>query len=172
MLRLLLSILLPLLILGARPAAASQMRAPFELEWLVGTWEGGGKHSGRDSKAILKADFSLGGRYVELSYRLDLGDPKESAFLRGTFEGRAFYWPLEDGGWKAFWFDSWDNRLPVSARVEGQMLTADWGDAGTQRGRTIYRLLPDGRLEIVDFLRSPGGKQREFARQTLVRAKT
>ena len=45
------------------------------------------------------------------------------------------------------------------------MLTADWGSAETERGRTIYRLLPDGRLEVTD---NAGG--REFARHVMSRA--
>ena len=164
MIRRLLFMLALCLILGSRPAAATQTRLPVDLEWLVGKWEGGGTHGGRPSKAKLDAAIVLGSRYVELSYRADFGDrpPRD-------FEGRAFYWPLGDGKWKAHWFDSWGNKLPVSASVEGTVLTADWGSVGTGQGRTIYRLLPDGRLEIVDYQLSEDGSRREFARQTLRR---
>ena len=148
----------------ATPTAATQTLLPIHLEWLVGKWEGGGTHSGRPSKASLDVAIVLGSQYVELDYRADLGVDG----LR-NFEGRAFYWPLRDGGWKGHWFDSWGNKLPVSASVEGTVLTADWGTAGTEQGRTIYRLLPDGRLEIVDYQLREDGSRREFARQTLRR---
>jgi hypothetical protein len=164
MIRKLVFVLALCLVFSVRPAAATQVKLPIDLEWLVGKWEGGGIHSGRQSKASLEAAIVLGSRYVELSYRADLG-------IRhmGIFEGRAFYWPLDDGGWKAHWFDSWGNKLPVTAAVEGTTLTADWGTAGTEKGRTIYRLIPDGRLEIVDYQLDEDGSRREFARQTLRR---
>jgi hypothetical protein len=149
---------------GLKPAAATQTRLPIDLEWLVGKWEGGGIHGGRKSKASLEAAIVLGSQYVELSYRADIDVPN----LR-TFEGRAFYWPLDGSNWKGHWFDSWSNRLPITAVVEGTVLTADWGTAGTERGRTIYRLLADGRLEIVDYDLGEDGSHRLFARQTLLR---
>ena len=159
--------ILLVLLLGlafATPTAATQTLLPIQLEWLVGKWEGGGTHSGRQSKAKLDAAIVLGSQYVELSYRADFGDrPPRS------FEGRAFYWPLSDGGWKGHWFDSFGNKLPISASVNGTSLTSDWGTAGTEQGRTIYRLLPDGRLEIVDYQLATDGSHREFARQTLRR---
>jgi hypothetical protein len=148
----------------ATPAAATQTLLPVELEWLVGTWEGGGTHSGRPSKASLDVAIVVGSQYVELAYRADLGVEG----LR-NFEGRAFYWPLRDGGWKGHWFDSFGNKLPISASVEGTSLVADWGIVGTEQGRTVYRLLPDGRLEIVDYQLGEDGTRREFARQTLRR---
>jgi hypothetical protein len=158
----------PLLILFAAfaflltPPAAAQGAPVAGLGWLVGAWTGGGSHGGRASKASLEARNVLGGRFVELRYRL------ERPF---AFEGRAFYRPAEGGGWKADWYDSRGLVLPVSAALEGTTLTADWGTAGTEQGRTIYRLLGDGRLEIVDFVLRPDGTRREFARQTFVRAR-
>ena len=46
-----------------------------------------------------------------------------------------------------------------------RLLTTDWGSADTERGRTIYRLRPDGRLEVTDHA---GG--RDFASHVLTRA--
>ncbi len=48
--------------------------------------------------------------------------------------------------------------------VAERTLTAEWGSAETERGRTVYRLLPDGRLEVTDHA---GG--RDFAVHTLSR---
>ena len=50
------------------------------------------------------------------------------------------------------------------------MLTADWGSAETERGRTVYRLLADGRLEATDSVAGAGGALREFARHVLQKA--
>lgn len=162
MARLLLSLLALLL-----PAPAAAQASPVAgLDWLVGEWTGGGKHAGRDSEARLEARPVLGGRFVELGYRLETKGPPPS-----TFEGRAMYRPVEGGGWKADWYDSRGMVLPVSATLEGSTLTADWGSAGTEQGRTIYRLIPGGRLEIVDFVLRPDGTRTEFARQTFVRTR-
>ena len=152
--------LLALLCLLSAPAAAQRAEPSGALDWLLGSWKGGGTHSGRRSEARLQARPALGGRFVELTYRLKVGAPKPFAF-----EGRAFYRPVDGGGWKADWFDSRGLVLPVSASVEGSSLTADWGTIGTEQGRTIYRLLADGRLEVVDAVVGPDGARREFARQ-------
>ena len=148
----------------AAPTAATQTLLPIELEWLVGKWEGGGTHSGRPSNASLDVAIVIGSQYVELGYRADLGVEG----LR-NFEGRAFYWPLGGKSWKGHWFDSFGNKLPISASADGTSLSADWGTVGTEQGRTVYRLLPDGRLEIVDYRLGEDGSRREFARQTLRR---
>ena len=144
---------------AAKPADAGG------LDWLIGSWTGGGTHSGGRSEARLEVRPVLGGKFVELTYRLEVRTPRPF-----TFEGRAFYRSMEGGAWKADWFDSRGLVLPVSASVEGSALTADWGTIGTERGRTVYRMLADGRLEIVDTVLGPDGTRREFARQTLSRA--
>ena len=82
---------------------------------------------------------ALGGRFLELSYRA------------GQFEGRAFYRPAGEGRWRATWFDNRGISFPIEALAAERTLTAEWGSADTERGRTIYRLLPDGRLEVTDM---------------------
>jgi hypothetical protein len=49
------------------------------------------------------------------------------------------------------------------------VLTSNWGTAETQRGRTVYRRLPDGRLEVVHTVLGKDGNWCEFARQTFAR---
>jgi hypothetical protein len=140
-----------LLCLAAGPALASD--GPSALHWLEGRWRGTGTMFGRASEAVLAVRPALNGRFIEFSYQA------------GQFEGRAFYRPAEDGRWQATWFDSRGITFPIQAVLSGQTLTSDWGSAETERGRTIYRLLPDGRLEVTD---SAGG--RVFASHVLSRA--
>jgi hypothetical protein len=139
-----------LLLLAAAPAAAQEAGA---LGWLTGSWRGSGTMFGRPSEAALEIRPALGGRWLELSYRA------------GGFEGRAFYRAAEEGRWRATWFDNRGVTFPIEAVAAERVLTADWGSAETERGRTVYRLLADGRLEVVD---TAGG--REFARHLLGRA--
>jgi hypothetical protein len=140
-----------LLCLVAAPAFASDGASA--LHWLEGRWRGTGTMFGQASEAVLEVRPALGGRFLELSYRA------------GRFEGRAFYRPVEGGRWQATWFDNRGISFPIQAVLVGQALTADWGSAETERGRTVYRLLPDGRLEVTD---SAGG--RVFASHLLTRA--
>jgi hypothetical protein len=123
------------------------------LEWLHGSWQGAGTMFGRASTARLEVRPTLGSAFLELSWRAS------------DFEGRAFYRPAGvSGRWRATWFDNRGTSFPIEAVAAGRTLTAEWGSAGTERGRTIYRLLPDGRLEVTDHA---GG--REFARHILTR---
>jgi hypothetical protein len=140
-----------LLCLVAAPAFAAD--GPSALHWLEGRWRGPGTMFGQASEAVLEVRPALGGRFTEFSYRA------------GRFEGRAFYRPVEDGRWQATWFDNRGISFPIQAVLAGGTLTSDWGSAETERGRTIYRRLPDGRLEVTD---SAGG--RVFASHVLSRA--
>lgn len=121
---------------SAAPAASRPDIAA--LAWLTGKWSGPGTMFGNASQAVLEVRPALGGRFLELSYRA------------GGFEGRAFYRPAADGRWQATWFDNRGVTFPIAAVVSEQVLTSDWGSAETERGRTIYRLLADGRLEVTD----------------------
>jgi hypothetical protein len=97
--------------------------------------------------------------------RTIFGTHNQVSYRAGRFEGRAFYRPVADGRWQATWFDNRGVSFPIQAVLAGRVLTSEWGSAETERGRTIYRLLPDGRLEVTD---TAGG--RDFARHVLSRA--
>jgi len=139
----------------AAPAAAQDVAA---IGWMSGSWQGSGNMFGRPSEARLEVRPVLGGRFVELSYRA------------GAFEGRAFYRAGENGGWRATWFDNRGTSFPIAAEVDGRTLTANWGSADTERGRTVYRLAEDGRLHVTDSVLRPDGAHREFAAHVFTRA--
>lgn len=141
--------------LVASPLAAQETGA---LAWLEGRWQGPGTMFGNPSEAVLDVRPALGGRFLELSWRA------------GRFEGRAFYRPDGEGGWRATWFDNRGISFGIDAVAAERSLTADWGSAETERGRTVYRLLDDGRLEVVDTVIPREGEARIFARHMLTRA--
>ncbi len=151
---LLLLSVVPLAAQSAPPAPAEQVSA---LAWLTGTWRGSGTMFGNPSEATLAVSPALGGRFLEFSYRA------------GRFEGRAFYRPAV-GGWQAQWFDNRGVTFPIAAQAGVQVLTSEWGNAATERGRTIYRLAGNGRLHITDAVRLPDGGYRDFASHILTRA--
>jgi len=53
----------------------------------------------------------------------------------------------------------------VTAIASASALTALWGD----RGRTVYRLLETGELEVVDSMKKTEGSWAELGRTTLKR---
>jgi hypothetical protein len=140
-----------LALLIAAPAAA----AP--LDWLVGRWQGTGTRMGAATEATLEVRPALGGRFVELSY------------VSSGFEGRAFYRPVEGARWRGEWFDIRGVHFGIDAEAGERSLTANWGSEASERGRTVYRLLDDGRLELVDHVIGRDGASREFARHLLTR---
>ena len=140
----------------AVPAAAQGATEP--LAWLAGNWRGSGTMFGNASEAALDVAPVLGGRFLELRYRA------------GPFEGRAFYSPSQSGRWQATWFDNRGISFSIDAGVDARTLTSDWGTAEIERGRTVYRLLDDGRLEVVETVMTRDGQSREFARHTFSRA--
>jgi hypothetical protein len=142
------------LLLAAAPAAAQDSAA---LGWLTGSWRGAGTMFGRPSEATLEIGPALGGRFLELSYRA------------GGFEGRAFYRPLGGGRWQATWFDNRGTTFGIDAEAGDRVLTANWGSAATERGRTVYRLADDGRLHVTDAVARSDGSYREFASHVLTR---
>jgi hypothetical protein len=150
-----------LVIASSAPVLAQPPGAPHPtaaLTWLTGSWRGGGTMFGSASEARLVVSPALGGRFLEFSY------------LAGPFEGRAFYRPAPDGGWQAQWLDNRGVTFPIAAQIEARTLTSEWGEAATERGRTVYRLADDGRLHVTDSVRRPDGSYRDFASHILSRA--
>jgi hypothetical protein len=148
--------------LWASATAGQAQTSSLSLDWLVGSWAGEGMVQGQASEAKLEVRPALGGKFLELDYRFSTRGARPY-----TFEGRAFYRPVGGRDWRADWFDSRGMVWPIGASVERDTLTADWGTAETERGRTVYRLLRDGRLELVDTVRQRDGNWREFGRHIL-----
>lgn len=133
-------------------------------EWMVGHWYGEGEAFDSPVETTLVFSPALGGAFYEMRY--EIASP--NANMR--FEGRAFYKPVEqEGAWQAVWFDNRGKVIPISA-VEGERsFTADWVDEGTEHGRTLYRLLEGGRLEVTDSVRQADGSWQVFGTQILNR---
>jgi hypothetical protein len=139
---------------GAAPKSGGFPRA------LEGAWIGSGTVQSREAHVELSVARVLGGRFVRLDWRNNGGRDG-----RQLFEGFALYEERPDGTLAATWWDSQGARHAVSASVEGAALTALWGE----RGRTVYRLLDTGELEVTDSIKGPAGSFTEFGRTTLKR---
>lgn len=132
---------------------------------LAGTWQGSGKAFGGDAQMNLKFEWVLGKKFLRLGLKTEMMRNGQSQ----TFEGHAYYQTVAEGKLKAVWFDSRGVTFPIEAQIEGDSLIANWGTAETEQGKSVYRLLDDGKLEVIDSVKQRDGSWREFGRFVIAR---
>lgn len=132
---------------------------------LLGSWRGEGKVMGLESRIQMKWERVLGGKFVRITFRNEMRGPQGPQI----FEGHGYYQAQPDGSYRGQWFDSGGEAHPIQGRAEGDALIADWGTKETKQGRTIYRLLAENTVEVVDSVLSKEGQWREFGRSKFVR---
>ncbi len=142
------------------PVRSAPVETQSFLRGLSGGWIGRGSVMKRESHVELSVTPVLGARFLELHW-VNSGGPDG----HNLFEGFAVYEEKPDGTLAATWWDSQGARHAVAATVEGKAMTALWGE----RGRTVYRLLDTGELEVVDSVKRQDGSWSEFGRSTLTR---
>ena len=130
------------------------------LHRLAGGWIGSGSIMRREAHVELTVAPVLGGRFVRLQWVNNGGRDGHE-----LFEVLAIYEERPDGSFAATWWDSQGSRHDVTATASGSALTALWG----YRGRTVYRLLETGELEVVESVKKADGSWAELGRSTLKR---
>ena len=128
---------------------------------LVGQWTGTGTVLNQPSKIEMSWSAELGGQFVRLTFRNQM--PKS------LFEGHAYYRALGEGRYRGMWFDNSGMFRPLEARRDGDALIAKWGTPETEEGETTYRLLPDGKMDVVDRVKSKDGTWRQFGQSGLMK---
>ena len=121
-----------------------------------GTWGGSGVVLNQPSKISLTWTWELSGQFLRLTFRNEM--PKT------TFEGHAYYRPLQAGSYRGMWFDNSGMFRPLDASRDGDALVSKWGTPDTEEGETTYRLISDSEMEIVDRVKSRDGTWREFGK--------
>nr|WP_298121741.1 hypothetical protein [uncultured Pseudoxanthomonas sp.] len=86
------------------------------------------------------------------------------------FAAEANYFCHGDATCRGHWYDTRGMILPLVATPQADALTAEWGDAATERGRTTYRLDADT-LHVTDEVRDKEGQWKVFRRSRLQRSK-
>jgi hypothetical protein len=144
---------------GGRPAV---------VERLIGPWAGEGVVLGRAASITMTWEPAVGNAFVRLRFRNEMAETANQP--AAVLEAHGYYrfgsGPMNGRG---TWIDSRGVVLPVVVTVAGDSLTSDWGDDRTEVGRTVYRLVDAGTLEVVDAVRQPDGQYREFGRSVLKR---
>ena len=131
------------------------------LSRLVGRWSGTGTVLNQPSRIEMSWSAELGGQFVRLTFRNEM--PKS------LFEGHAYYRALGEGRYRGMWFDSSGMFRPLEARSDGDALISKWGTPDTEEGETTYRLLPDGRMDVVDRVKGKDGTWRQFGQSGLMK---
>ncbi len=133
---------------------------------LLGQWSGEGRSMGMDSRPRMSWERVLADKFVHLHFRNEM---KNAQGKTEVFEGHAYYKTIGAAKFSGNWFDSGGAAHPIRAVFENNVLTALWGTEETQMGRTIYRIVNDSSVEIVDSVRLNDGTWREFSRTLLKR---
>jgi hypothetical protein len=131
------------------------------VDWLIGGWRGEGKFMGRASTAGLDARMAIGGRFLELEWRVETAGDKPI-----RYEGRGLYRPGASG-WDGHWLDSSAAIRPLTAIATPDSFRVAWGTAETERGTSSYVLAGDT-LTVEDVVLAATGP-RAFAMHRLKR---
>jgi hypothetical protein len=131
------------------------------LSRLAGQWSGTGTVLNQPSKIEMSWSWELGGQFLRLTFRNEM--PKSA------FEGHAYYRAVGDGRYRGMWFDNSGMFRPLEARRDGDALVSQWGTPETEEGETTYRLMADGKMEVVDRVKSKDGTWRQFGQSGLMK---
>jgi hypothetical protein len=135
------------------------------LSRLEGHWSGTGTVLNQPSQIEMSWEWTLGGQFLRLTFRNDMGSvPKVR-----RFEGQAFYRALGGECYHGMWFDNSGVMRPIDAVHEGDALVSKWGTPDTEEGETTYRITATGGLEVTDRVKSKDGTWRTFGQSGLMK---
>ncbi len=156
-------VLLPAMLLLFSQGLAQSQADPF-LNRFSGSWQGEGKAFGMAARLHMKWEWVLGNRFARLGLRNEMQGANGQ---KQVFEGHAYYQPVgvaTEGKYEARWFDSRGVSFPIKAHIEGDALVAFWGSPETEQGKSVYRVIEPGKMEVVDSVRQKDGTWREFGK--------
>ncbi len=161
-------LLITLLILVCCIEIHPQANSVHFLKRLAGTWQGDGKAFGSDARMRLEIEEVLGNKFVRLSVRNEMRAANSQSYTR-SFEGHAYYRLQTDDTYLATWFDSRGVTFPIKGKVEGNALIAFWGTPEQEQGKSVYRILEPGKLEVIDAVLQKDGSWKEFGKFAVTR---
>lgn len=157
--------LLFVLLLSCGPSTAA-IEETANLKQLAGTWIGEGKLMGNAARLELKYEWVLNGKFLRLSLKNQSTTPSGG---QQVFEGHVYYAPQSDGKLAGTWFDSRGVSFAVNGTFAGDTLTVEWGSPEQEQGKSVYRLVDSGTLEVTDSVKQKDGTWRQFATATVKR---
>lgn len=128
---------------------------------LYGRWTGRGEVSGMAADVGLEFRRTLDGQGRHLSFANRMTGKDGKVWL---FRAEALYLCDAVGSCRGHWYDNRGMVLPLTVVTREDRVVVDWGEEATERGRTTYRLMGDGQVEIIDEVLDKSGAWRQFGR--------
>ena len=156
-------LLVALTVQAQTPGALATMEGA--LVKMEGKWTGKGTVNGQSISAELEVGPALGQQFTRLQYRFT-----PAAGSGPGFEGLGYYKTCRGATTcSGRWLDSGGAMHVLSAVQSAEILTSEWGDGTTPRGKTEYRLNGEGGLVVTDWVRATDGSWRQFGLVTYAR---
>lgn len=141
------------------PSASASPEPPSAVfETLAGSWEGTGTLLGRPATFRMHWDLHAGLAVL----RFENAHVAEDGTARPVLSAAAVY--RVEGDPEAVWLDSRGVRIEIRWSASDDALVSTWTAPG-ESGRTTYRLLSTGQVEVIDEV-AVGEDWRVFARAT------
>ena len=137
-----------LMCLMAIPSVAEDMENSLFIK-LLGQWHSEGVAFGQDAISRMTWALALDGRFYRLDYAIEMNPGTDKA---STFTGTALYKQQDVNTYKAFWADNSGDLHPITATIDGNVLTSIWGVKGEKLGRTSYDMLSSDQVQITDWI--------------------
>ena len=125
---------------------------------LIGLWGADCDAWGTPARCTLRWREGLHGSQLTVEYSI-----VSKAEGQVLFAGHGVYKRVLDSRLRGYWADSGGAVFPLTANWADLALTTHWGKAGSEQGRTRYRLSTSATLEVVDWSLREDGWQ-EFMR--------
>lgn len=125
----------------------------------LGEWQGSGTLMGKDADFEMKWEKVLNDQFLKLTFR--------NGFSDGSFSMKAhgYYKLNDDGSLSGQWFDSRGTSFPLKGTFTSTLFTTEWEDSDVEKGRSEYRILESGEVQVTDFVLRNGSYQK-FAEAT------
>ncbi len=147
------------------PSLASSQSEPF-LNRFRGSWKGDGKAFGMPAHLHLDWEWVLGNKFLRLNLKNTMQAPNGQARV---FEGHAYYQSLGKSKYEGRWFDSRGVYFPIKAEAVGDALIGLWGTPEQEEGKSTYRIIEPGKMEVIDSVKQKDGTWKDFGRWVVVR---
>jgi len=144
---------------------AMSQAEPF-LKRFQGSWQGDGKAFGMTARLRLNWEWVLGDKFLRLNLK---NTTQASNGQAQVFEGHAYYRSIGSNKYEGKWFDSRGVSFPIQAESEGDALIGLWGTSEQEQGKSTYRILGPGKMEVIDSVKQKDGSWKEFGRFVVIR---
>ncbi len=134
------------LVAEPRGALGEAPPVPAVFRQLAGSWVGEGTLFGRPARFNMTWEIGPEGE-IELQFTNGLVD--EAGAVTPVLEAVATYRVGPDGQLVGRWTDNRPQEIEIVGEAGEAVVVSDW-KAPTESGRTEYRLLPDGTVEVED----------------------